>query len=148
MILDTLENAAIYADLNTGLSKGFDFLNQPNVAELDDGKYEIADDRIFAIVQRCEGRTVSEGKLEGHRKYIDIQFVISGEESMGWTPRSTLSPSDHYDAEKDLEFFDGAPASIMKVPVGSFAVFSPNDAHLPLIGKGPIHKVVVKVAVD
>lgn len=91
---------------------------------------------------------MEEGKLEGHRKYIDIQYVISGDESMGWSPRSDVAPSENYDAEKDLEFFEGSPESIVQVPPGSFAVFLPTDAHLPCIGKGPIHKVVVKVAVD
>ena len=52
-----------------------------------------------------------------------------------------------YDEEKDLEFFEGEPVSIVRIPPGSFAVFLPTDAHLPLIGDGPIHKVVVKVAI-
>jgi YhcH/YjgK/YiaL family protein len=147
MILDTLENAARYAGFKAGLSEGFGFLDQPGLADLKDGKYEITDGLVFAIIQRGEGRDVSEGQLEGHRKYIDIQYVISGEESMGWSPRSDLPPSDNYDEKKDLEFFEGTPESIVKVPPGSFAVFMPTDAHLPLIGKGPIHKVVVKVAV-
>lgn len=148
MILDTLENAARYAGFKAGLSEGFGFLDQPGLAELEDGKYEISDGLVFAIVQRGEGRDVSEGKLEAHRKYIDIQYIISGEESMGWSPRADVPPSDHYDEEKDLEFFEGVPQSIVKVPPGSFAIFMPSDAHLPLIGSGPIHKVVVKVAAD
>lgn len=148
MILDTLENAARYTSFKAGLSEGFGFLDQPGLADLEDGTYEITDGLVFAIIQRGEGRDVSDGKLEGHRKYIDIQYVISGDESMGWCPRSDLPPSDNYDEEKDLEFFEGTPSSIMKVPPGSFAVFLPTDAHLPLIGKGPIHKVVVKVAVN
>ncbi|MEN8254649.1 MAG: YhcH/YjgK/YiaL family protein [Verrucomicrobiota bacterium] len=66
---------------------------------------------------------------------------------MGWAPREGLVNSIEYDAGKDLEFFEGAPESIVCVPPGSFAVFLPSDAHLPLIGSDPIHKVVVKVAV-
>ena len=71
---------------------------------------------------------------------------MSGDESMGWSPRSALPASGNYDPDKDLEFFDGEPQSVVRVPPGSFAVFLPSDAHLPLIGTGPIHKVVVKVA--
>jgi len=148
MILDTLDNAARYAGLKNGLSEGFGFLAQPGLSDLADGKYEIAGDRIFAIVQRNQGRKVEEGQLEGHRNYIDIQYVISGEESMGWSPRAGLVNSVAYDATKDLEFFEGDPESIVRVPPGSFTVFLPSDAHLPLIGEGPIHKVVVKVALD
>lgn len=148
MILDTLENAAKYAGLNQGIPEAFDFLNQPGLADLADGTYEISGDRVFAIVQHNQGRKVSEGQLEGHRKHLDIQFVISGNESMGWHPRAGLPHAMEYDDSRDLEFFEGKPQSIVRVPPNSFTIFLPNDAHLPLIGEGPIHKVVVKVVVD
>jgi len=148
MILDTLGNAAKYAGLKMGISEAFGFLDQPGLAELPDGKYEITGDRVYATIAHENGRRVSDAQLEGHRKYIDIQYVISGDESMGWAPREGLANSVEYDAEKDLEFFAGEPDSIVRVPPGSFAVFLLTDAHLPLIGDGPIHKVVVKVAVN
>ena len=147
MILDTLGNAAKYAGLKMGISEAFGFLDQPGLVDLPDGRHEILGDRVYAIIERTKGRKVSDAQLEGHRKYIDIQYVISGDESMGWTPREGLATSVEYDAEKDLEFFEGDPDSIVRVPPGSFAVFLPTDAHLPLIGNGLIHKVVVKVAV-
>ena len=147
MILDTLENAAKYTDFKAGLSEGFGFLDQPAVAELQPGRYEISDDLVFAIVEKNQGRKVSEGKLESHRKYIDIQYVISGEETMGWSPLADCVSDGGYDAERDLEFFEGEPQALVRVPAGSFAVFLPTDAHLPGIGEGGIHKVVVKVAI-
>ena len=147
MILDTLENAAKYAGLKMGISEAFGFLDQPGLAELPDGKHEILGSRVYATIAHENGRSVSDAQLEGHRKHLDIQYVISGDESMGWAPREGLLNSAEYDAEKDLEFFKGTAESIVCVPPGSFAVFLPTDAHLPLIGDGPIHKVVVKVAV-
>jgi biofilm protein TabA len=147
MILDTLGNAAKYAGIKTGIAEAFGFLDQPGLAEMPDGKYEIAGDRVYAMVAHENGRKTEDGELEGHRKYIDIQYIIAGEESMGWSPRGGLATSVAYDAERDLEFFKGKPESIVRVPPGSFTVFLPTDAHLPLIGNGPIHKVVVKVAI-
>lgn len=147
MILDTLQNAAKYAGLEMGISEAFDFLDQPGLTELPEGKYEILGDRVYAMVARANGRDVSDGELEGHRKYIDVQYVISGKESMGWSPREGLETSVAYDGENDIEFFAGEPEGIVRVPPGSFAVFLPTDAHFPLIGDGPIHKVIVKVAV-
>lgn len=147
MILDTLGNAAKYANLKSGLSEAFGFLDQPHLSSLPDGKYEISGDQVFAIISRQNGRELSEGQLEGHRKHLDIQYLISGEESIGWSPREGLINTVEYDKEKDLEFFAGTPQSLLIVPPGSFALFLPTDAHLPLIGKGEIHKVVVKVAV-
>jgi len=148
MILDTLDNAAKYAGLINGLSEGFGFLDQPGLAELPEGKYDILGDRVYAMVSRCEGRPAESGQMEGHRKYIDLQYVISGDESMGWAPREGLANSVEYNEEGDSELFEGAPVSIVNVSPGSFALFLPSDAHLPLIGNGPIHKVVVKVAIN
>ena len=148
MILDTLENAARYTGFKPGLSEGFGFLDQPGVAELKAGKYEISGDLVFAIVEKNEGRKIEDGKLETHRKYLDIQYIISGDESMGWSPLAELNGSEGYNEERDLEFFTDQAQSIVKVPAGSFTIFLPTDAHLPGIGSGPIHKIVVKVAVD
>ena len=148
MIMDTLGNAAKYAGLKVGLSEAFGFLDQPGLADLPDGKYEISGGQAYALIQRTQGRAVEDGELEAHRKYLDVQFVISGEESMGWKNREGLINSIEYDDEKDLEFFEGEPDSIVRVPPGSFTLFLPTDAHLPLIGNGPIHKVVVKVAIS
>jgi len=147
MILDTLENAAKYANLKIGVAEAFGFLDQPGLADLPDGEYEIFGERVFATISHENGRKAEDGELEGHRKHIDIHYVISGDESMGWKPRKGLANSVAYDGEKDLEFFKGAPDSIVRVPPGSFVVFMPRDAHLPLVGSGSIHKVVVKVAV-
>jgi len=148
MILDRLENAARYAGFKPGISEGFGFLDQPGVAELEPGKYEISGDLVFAIVEKNEGRNVDDGKLEAHRRYLDIQFIISGDESMGWSPLSDLTGSEGYDAARDLEFFTDDPKSVVNVPPGCFSIFLPTDAHLPGIGNGPIHKIVVKVAMD
>ncbi|MEI6891581.1 MAG: YhcH/YjgK/YiaL family protein [Pontiella sp.] len=149
MILDTLEQAARYSALKPGLSEGFRFLNRPDIAELKPGKYEISGDQIFAIVEKNEGRNVAAGQLEAHRNYLDIQYIISGDETMGWCPLSELThASNGYEAERDLEFFEGSPQALVKVPPGSFTIFLPTDAHLPGIGTGPIHKIVVKVALN
>lgn len=147
MILDTLGNAAKYAGLKEGISEAFGFLDQPGLVDLPDGKYEILGDRVYALIVHENGREASDAQLEGHRKHIDIQYVIAGDESMGWAPREGLARAGEYDEESDLEFFEDTPASIIRVPPGSFSVFLPTDAHLPLIGDGPIHKVVVKIAV-
>jgi YhcH/YjgK/YiaL family protein len=147
MILDTLEHADLYTALNPGLQAGFDFLRRADLAELPDGKYEIDGDRVFAVPAHVDARREEDGQLEGHKKYIDIQYIISGNESIGWKDADGLPVSVEYDEEKDLMFFEGKSDSVFRFPPGSFAIFFPGDAHLPLIGSGEIHKVVVKVAV-
>ena len=149
MILATIEQAYRYADCHSGLSRGFEFLQTTKLDELPEGKLEIDGKRLFAIVARDQGRGKDGAILEVHRKYLDIQYVISGNELIGWQPlTSCQAVKQAYNAETDLAFFLDRPRSWFELAPRSFAVFFPEDAHAPLAAQGPVHKVVVKVAVD
>jgi YhcH/YjgK/YiaL family protein len=147
MILDRLEQADRYLDLQPGFAAAFAFLRRPDLAQLAVGRYDIDGDRVYALVQRAAGRQPEAGRLEAHRRYIDIQFVIAGADTMGWRSTPTCRQVDAaYDPAKDAELYADTPDAWLAVGPGSFAIFFPEDAHLPLIGEGDIHKVVVKVA--
>ncbi|MBU0483215.1 MAG: YhcH/YjgK/YiaL family protein [Proteobacteria bacterium] len=147
MILDVLENASRYSPLHQGFAKAFEFLRRADLKKLAVGRYEIDDERIFAMVAKEPGRKKEEAQLETHEQYIDIQMVLAGTDEMGWKPRSSCRhPAGEYDQPSDLQFFTDAPDSWLLTKSGAFAIFFPEDAHLPLISSGQIHKVVVKVA--
>ena len=149
MILATIEQAYRYADCHHGLSRGFEFLQTTKLDELADGKHEIDGTRLFAIVAHDQGRGRDSAILEVHRKYIDIQYVISGNELIGWRPLANCKAvKQAYDFETDLAFFLERPPSWFELAPRSFAVFFPEDAHAPLAAQGPVHKVVVKVAIE
>ncbi|HEY2895332.1 MAG TPA: YhcH/YjgK/YiaL family protein, partial [Pirellulales bacterium] len=86
MILDELASAARYEKLHAGFHAGFEFLMQANLASLESGRHEIDGDRVFALINRDPGRGRAGARLEAHRKYIDIQFLVSGQEEIGWRP--------------------------------------------------------------
>lgn len=149
MILDSLENATSYVALNTGFTKAFEFLTRPDLKELPDDRYEIDGERVYAMVSRVPGRKKEDALLETHEKYIDIQLVLAGIDDMGWKPKSSCEkPTGEYDSESDVQFFTDAPDVWLSAKSGIFAVFFPEDAHIPLISEGELHKVVVKVAVN
>jgi len=149
MMIDTLASADRYLPLHPGFAAGFAFLRRADLAQLPEGRHEIDGERVFAVVARTEGRGREQSLLEAHRRYLDIQFVIGGEDCIGWLPLSQCRRvSSPYDAEQDIEFFFDRPASWLAVSPGTFAVFYPEDAHAPMATQGPIHKVVVKVAAD
>jgi biofilm protein TabA len=148
MILDVLENAHRYLTLNKGFAKAFEFLLRPDLKELPMGKYEIDGDRLYATVSKDSGRKKEDALLETHEKYIDIQLVLAGTDDMGWKPKSSCKqPASEYDQKRDMQFFADEPEAWLSTESGSFAIFFPEDAHMPLISSGQLHKVVVKVAV-
>ena len=149
MIVDRLEHAERYCNLHPAFESAFAFLKQDNLANLAPGRYDIDGDRLFCMISKGPARPRAEAKLEAHRRYIDIQYVIDGAEEMGWKPAAGCAAVDTpYDAEKDIEFFTDEPEAWMPVPPGSFVIFFPQDAHAPLVGTGRIHKAVLKIAVE
>ncbi len=149
MILDVLENAHRYGALHKGFAKAFEFLLRPDLKGLPVGKHEIDSQRVYATVSRDYGRKKADALLEVHEKFIDIQAVLAGTDCMGWKPRSSCrQPRGIYDRKKDILFFADEPDAWLSTRGGAFAIFFPEDAHMPLISSGRIHKVVVKVAVD
>lgn len=148
MILDTLQNVPRHASLHPGFAEAFAFLQRADLVALPAGRVEVIGKRVFAIVGKDEGKGRERARLEAHRKYIDIQFVVSGDEWIGWRDLKTCRESGlGYSAEKEIEFYTATPTKWFRVPPGSFAIFFPEDAHAPLAGEGPVHKVVMKVAV-
>ena len=150
MIIDKIENSHLYQDLRERISKAFEYITKTDLKNLKPGKYEIDGENIFALISEYKTKSESEGKLEAHRKYIDVQYVISGEELMGYTPLSDQSILEPYKEENDIIFFKGEK-SFTKVSSGMFAIFFPEDVHMPGISTGKISdvkKLVIKVRVN
>ena len=148
MILDDLKHAERYFNLHPGFRAGFRYLSQPNLQSFATGKYELEGDRLFVLINRDPGRGHEGARLEAHRKYIDIQFLVSGAEEIGWRPTEECDHvTDPYDAERDIMFFADPPQTWIHLPVGKFMIFYPNDAHAPLAAQGDNVKAVIKVAV-
>jgi YhcH/YjgK/YiaL family protein len=149
MILDRIENAGLYVGLNAGFAKAFEVLKDKSLNKKEDGRYAVDGDKIYYTIQRYTTKPLSEGKLEAHRKYIDIQFLLSGAELLGYSPLKGLLVAEEYNTEKDIAFFE-TPKEITKVKLepGLFCILFPHDAHLPcrqLAGPADVHKVVVKI---
>lgn len=149
MILDILENGRLYAGLHGGFAQAFQFLSRTDLTHLELGRHEIDGDKVYALVAREPGRKKKDAELEVHEKYIDIQLVLEGTDEMGWRPKSSCTqPSCDYDPEKDFQLFADEPDAWIRTKPGVFAIFFPEDAHMPLISSGELHKVVVKVEME
>jgi YhcH/YjgK/YiaL family protein len=114
-----------------------------------DGRHEIDGDALFALVQSYTTTPAAERKLEHHRKYADIQFLLVGEEIIEHAPLEGLAVDTPYQAEKDFGLVrDAAGRSAVVLKPGSFGIYFPEDAHKPgcsIHEPAPVRKVVVKV---
>jgi YhcH/YjgK/YiaL family protein len=149
MILDALENAATYYGLHRDFEKAFAFLRQPGLSEMEDGRYEIDGERVFAMISRGDGVGQAAARLECHRRYIDIQYCVTKSDLMGWAPlEGCQQPADDFDESRDIQFFTDPSEVWLEVNPGRFVIFFPEDGHAPVATGSQYHKVVLKIAVD
>lgn len=149
MIFSILSQSNRYTALHPLFPRAFDYIRNTDMHALTPGVHDIIGKQLFVIVEEAQGRTRAEAKLECHRKYIDIQLVLTGVDEMGWKPVSDChQPIADYNSERDIQFFDDVPDSWIAVPAGAFCIFFPEDAHAPLVSGGTIRKVIFKIAVE
>jgi biofilm protein TabA len=153
MIVTHLDNLSRQVAMNPKFECALKFLRREGWRGHPDGTIEIDGKNVYALLQAYETLVPqSTVPFEGHHKYIDIQCVIEGKETIYWTPTQHLTPTIPYDDVQDI-WFSNTPrndATEVVLSPGNLAVFFPEDAHATRQAAGqPSHvrKLIVKVAV-
>jgi biofilm protein TabA len=155
VIVADVANLRTQVILTPNMEKGIDFLLKGGLADLPTGRVLIDDLNVYAEVQAydtVEG-DIADATFEGHRTYIDIQCVVTGDEIIGWTSPDHVTVTTEYVADGDywLGTADAAHITPIRLTSGQAAVFYPTDPHAPRRAAGsssPVQKIVVKVAID
>ncbi len=149
MIYDSLNNLGMYRCLHPHIEDAIAFLKkyEGRLSDLMPGSYDINNSGAFASVSEYESKPLSEGFLEYHRKYIDIQIIIKGREKIGIAHKGNCSDSGY---EEDMGKLEGA-SDLIVIDKTNFVIFFPQDAHMPQISCSPqpdkVKKVVFKIPV-
>lgn len=152
MIYDTLDNIGQYTALLPQIAKAVDFLKRTDLADMPDGRVDIDGDNVYANIQSYATKSIDMRGFEAHRKYADIQFVISGDGELCGVavPTEDQTVVLPYDEAKDVLFCAPASCDWFKLTPGYFAIFLPQDAHEPGRQYGEVanvKKCVVKVLI-
>ena len=138
-IVDGLDYiAALTSDAFSGLKEG------------DSQKISLDGDRLFALNQIYKTRPVDQAKFEGHRKYIDLQYVFEGIETIRYSSLSDCRPQSDYEEKNDVQFFTSDFFTPIAMKAGSVCILYPEDIHAPgvlLDTRGIVKKSVVKVLI-
>ena len=147
MVIDTLDKLGFYASLNPLFQDIVDFLKTNDLNTLEEGKHFIKDKDLFVNIQVAKGRSAEEATLETHRRMIDIQIPLSGEETFGFTPLCDLPTEFEYNDEKDItKYGQTKAATYVTLKPGEMAIFFPPDGHAPCIsGEPAIKKAIFKI---
>lgn len=148
MIIDKLEHAHRYTAMGDGIAKALQYLQDTDLASIPLGKHFIDGDRLFAIVQEYDTMDSANEQMESHRKYTDVQYVVSGSELVGHSLLSAQQVSKEYSYEEDFMLYADKPDFFTRFDAGTFMIFFPTDLHAPCIKVDmpvKVRKVVVKV---
>ena len=149
MILDSIKNINKYENLDIDLKSIVEFIDRVENENLENGKYELDGDKLFALVQSYETKDSDECRLESHKKYIDIQYVQEGTEVMYWSLVDGLKVTEDLSEISDVIFYeDDKNATELVVNEKSFALFFTHDAHKPGVKfntKSNVRKIVFKI---
>jgi YhcH/YjgK/YiaL family protein len=127
--------------------KAFAFLRDQDLKTIEKGRYPIDGENVFAIVTEDPSKNFDKTNWESHRKYIDLQSVIEGEEKIGVYPVSKAKVTKEYDETKDVANYS-ADGKLYSAKPGTFFLFFPSDAHRPNITPGGnlvVKKIVIKI---
>ena len=115
------------------------------------GKYD-RENGVYVSVQEYTTKARSEAKYEAHKKFIDIQMILSGKELIAVSPIEKMTISDEYNEEKDFMLFHhNDECTDYVLEAGDFLILYPQDVHMPGVcvnEKSPVRKIVVKVPVE
>ena len=127
MIIDHIDNIMNYETLLPDIKNGMAFLH--SLTKFDTGRYEF--EGGYLMIQKGVTKPVVEKTFEAHQKYIDVQILLDGSEEVAWEDIRKLTAVTLYDAEKDVQRFNGSRDHVMKITTGMFYAAFPQDGHQP-----------------
>jgi len=129
--------------------QAFDWIQKNASTRPSFGIHPIIGESMFANVMEYETALRPQARYESHRKYIDLQYTISGAELIEWSLARTLRPDGGYDEDKDLQFYLPSDSrSVVHMLPNHFGIFFPQDAHMPKLQDGSeksVYKLVIKI---
>ena len=149
MIYDKIQYLSAYRTLLPGIAAAVQFLAQTDLTTLTPGRLPLENGVIVNINNYTPTET---GKWEAHRRYADLQYVVSGKENMAVARLCDAAEADAYDSDADLQFFPKVTHAVtLPFSAGDFAIFLPNDIHMPGLRHpetdGNVIKLVFKLPV-
>ena len=129
----------------------FEYLRETDLTNLEKGKYALAGDSLFAIVDEYTTQNTGERKYEAHRNYIDLQYIITGQELIGIARLDDQEVLEPYDQGRDIAFYNIHDGAYRLADSSVFFIFFPDDAHQPCVKvdqTSPVKKIVFKIISD
>lgn len=149
MIFDKIANLPFYAAFDKRFLIIDRFLKENDAATLPTGRHELSEGIFANVSEYSPSKELY--SFEAHRKYADLQYLVSGSELIQWAPMDELTGAGEYFEEQDFQGTEKTGATLLDLHVtgGSFAYFAPCDLHRPglYLNCDKVKKIVFKIPV-
>lgn len=144
MIFGNIKDAKRYFCVNKRFERAFEILNGLDASQTE--RITVEDGIFWINIAEFEEIAPGEKPFEAHRDFLDLHFIIEGEEKFGYADIERLTETKAYDEENDYLLLSGE-ADVLTLKKGDFCVVFPEDAHIPVMGKGDgkLKKAIVKI---
>lgn len=150
MIADYGKNIYRYKEFEGMTDVIMGFVKRCEKESLEDGRYDL-EKGIFALVQTCRTKTKEGARMESHKLYSDLQYIMEGTELIYWENTDNLKVFDDRTPESDIIFYEcGTDKGYTLLEKGMFGYYAPADAHMPCImveEPAETKKIVFKIPV-
>ncbi len=154
MIVGNLRQAAKDGSgLHPVLDEAIRVLETTDFSNLSLGKHELKGNRMFMNIQEYDTKDVSEMMYEKHAAHIDVQYVISGDETIHWAASDDgRLPDDDRLESDDFALYQGLqPTGSVHMTEGTYLILFPGELHQPCVSPNPgrpVRKVVIKIRAE
>ncbi len=144
MIIDNIKNCEKYYTVHPSFKAAFEQLKNLT-AESEPGRYTVDGDAVFVNMAAYTTKPHDECKYENHKRYIDIQFCLSGAERIDLIDADKLTVTEDKYADGDIAFFADADAQTsVTLQAGDFVLIFADEAHRPCMADKNIPSAVAK----
>lgn len=152
MIFSSIYSNDDFKNYPSAVKRAIDYLKSNDFINMETGVYEIEGKKMYAQVFDAETDYAETKRPEVHEKFLDVQFLASGKEKLGFTTDTGKYEVDERFDERDLIFYKSVDnEGFITATPGCFCVFFPSDVHRPAVAVDKpmtVRKVVVKVSID
>lgn len=155
MIFDSVKNTELYKGLSANLDAALDYMKENDLNAMEPGRYPVCDGKVLVIIKKgYETKEEELAKWESHIRDMDIQYMLEGEEVIGFCQKDELEVSVPYDEKSDKFLYANPDFKGFRthLKAGDFIVLFPDDAHATCLHpngrKFTCNKAVIKVRID
>ena len=140
----------LYEKLNEKFPRAFEIVRNVLKEIPEIGRYEVEGNELYYMVQSYKTKVPGEAQFEAHKKYIDIQVMLEGEEIIRFETPEKLAVTKEYDEDRDYQLFAmSREFDSVRLCKGDMTVIFPGEPHAPGIGTAAtpesVRKLVIKI---